>query len=130
MFDRYVFTEDSCRNYSVQGKEDGFELSTLITYYRGVPMSMIHDLQITADGASIPRENILFSTDREIWFTLDELTTAVNDKWEYGQQGWIRVKKEGGLGKGIHEISLTVAIRTAYMPVPFSGTRISQVKIA
>lgn len=130
MFDNYVFTENSLKNVAKDGKVTGFGLETLITYYRGIPCSMIHDIQVSVDGTEVPREDIRFSPDGEDYFTLDELETVTTYKWEYGTPGYVYVEKEGGLAPGEHEVSLTTTIRVAYIPVPFSGTRTRKVTVA
>ena len=123
MFDNYIFTENSFKNVKSDVKFSGFELKTLIPYYRGIPYSMIHDICIEVDGMPIDRNKIKFSADGEDWFTLSELETVTSYKWEYGTQGIIRVEQDGGLLAGQHEVSLTVIVRTAYIPVPIGGTR-------
>jgi hypothetical protein len=120
MFDNFIFTDGSFSAVSAGGKTTGFEIATLLPYYRGIPMSMINDLRVQVDGADVNREDILFSTDRETWFSLSELGTVTSYKWEYGQQGWVRVKK--ALGSGKYTVTLTVIVRTAYIPVPLEGT--------
>lgn len=130
MFDAYVFTEGTCKNIEQHGETTGFQLQTLITYYRGIPCSMIHDIKVSVDGMEVPRENIRFSPNGEDYFTLDELETVTTYKWEYGEQGTVYVVWPGGLSKGEHEVSLTTTIRVAYIPVPFSGTRTRKVIIA
>ncbi|MFV0464614.1 MAG: DUF6379 domain-containing protein [Lachnospiraceae bacterium] len=130
MFDMYVFTEDTLENIEQDQEITGFQMQTLITYYRGIPCSMVHDISVSVDGEQIPREQIRFSPDQETFFTLDELETVTSYKWEYGAQAIVRVIMPGGLSKGEHEVSLTTTIRVAYIPVPFSGTRIRNVKIA
>ena len=52
---------------------------------------------------------------------LKEAETVTSYKWEYGDPLYIRIKKDGGLSKGSHKIALTVATRTAYIPVPLEG---------
>ncbi len=130
MFDAYVFTEGSCKNKEQDGQITGFQLQTLITYYRGIPCSMIHDIKVSVDGTEVGRENICFSPDGKDFFTLEELETVTTYKWEYGEQGTVFVVCPGGLSKGEHEVTLTTTIRVAYIPVPFSGTRTRKVKIA
>ncbi|MDF2512492.1 MAG: hypothetical protein K0S04_2358 [Herbinix sp.] len=130
MFDAYVFTEGTCKNTEQHGEVTGFQLQTLITYYRGIPCSMIHDIKVSVDGAEVPRENIRFSPGGEEFFTLEELETVTTYKWEYGTPGTVYVVLPGGLVKGEHEVSLTTTIRVAYIPVPFSGTRTRKVNIA
>lgn len=130
MFDNYVFTEGSCKNVEKDGKTIGFSLQTLITYYRGIPCSMIHDVKVEVDGREVDRKDIRFSPNGEDYFTLDELTTVTTYKWEYGEQALIFVEKSGGLSAGEHEITLTTAVRVAYIPVPFAGSKTRTVVIA
>lgn len=122
MFDTNVFIEGTCKNTEVDGEIVGFELQTHITYYRGIPLSMVNDIKVKVDGEQAPREDILCSVDNgEYWFTLDEMETVVNHKWEYGEPMIVRVAKKGGLEKGNHEVELTVIVRTAYIPIPLEG---------
>jgi hypothetical protein len=130
MFDAYVFTEGTCRNVEAEGEVKGYQLQTLITYYRGIPCSMIHDIKVSVDGISVPRENIRFSPNGKDFFTLEELETVTTYKWEYGEQGTVYIVQPGGLSKGSHEVTLTTTIRVAYIPVPFSGSRTRTVNIA
>jgi len=129
MFDNNVFVENSCHNIIKDGKITGFEMGTYITYYRGIPLSMVNDIRVEVDGEKVPRENILFSADGEDWFTLEEMTTVTTYKWEYDQVAHILVKKDGGLSKGIHGVKLAVITRTAYIPVPLEGEKMRQVVI-
>lgn len=122
MFDTNVFIEGTCKNTEVNGNVVGYELQTNITYYRGIPLSMVNDIKVKVDGVQAHREDLLCSVDNgQYWFTLDEMETVVNHKWEYSEPMIIRVKKEGGLEKGNHEVELTVAVRTAYIPIPLEG---------
>lgn len=122
MFDTNVFIENSCKNVTENGTVTGFELETYITYYRGIPLSMVNDIQVSVDGKDVPRENIRCSVDQgEYWFTLDEMTTVVGHKWEFGEPMIVRVIQEGGLKKGTHEVHLKEIVRTAYIPVPLEG---------
>ena len=122
MFDNNVFIEGSCKNVLEDGRVTGFELQTNITYYRGIPLSMIEYVRISADGTEVPNEKILISVDRRDWFTLKEAETVTTYKWEYGDPLYIRVPGEG-LTKGEHKVRLTVATRTAYIPVPLEGIK-------
>ncbi len=130
MFDSNVFIEGTCRNYEENGAAAGYELQTLITYYRGIPLSMIEFIHVEADGVQEDDDAILISIDCEDWFTLKEAETVTSYKWEYGEPLYIRVKKPGGLAAGSHQVRLTLATRTAYIPVPLCGSRELPVEIA
>lgn len=129
MFDNYIFTENTFRNVEADGEICGFELKTLIPYYRGIPYSMIHDIRVQVDAKPIDREKIRFSADGQDWFTLGELETVTTYKWEYGQQGIIRVAEPGGLAPGKHRVGLTMVVRTAYIPVPIEGSRTREIMV-
>lgn len=121
MFDNNVFIEGSCKNVEEDGKVIGYEMQTHITYYRGIPLSMINFIAVEVDGIKVPREDIRFTADHIDWFTLDEMDTVSAIKWEYGEPATVRVLKEGGLSKGSHSVHLTVCTRTAYIPRPLEG---------
>ncbi|GHV42148.1 hypothetical protein AGMMS49546_19820 [Spirochaetia bacterium] len=129
MFDNYVWSDQQVRQVSKDGKVSGFELKTLITYYRGIPLSMINDFEVIVDGKKVPREKIHFSPDGAEWFTLDEMLTVATFRWEYGEEGIVFVEWEGGLSKGVHEITFRQSTRAAYIPVPFGGERTAKVTI-
>ena len=100
MFENNVFVEGSCRNVEEDGKIIGYEMETYITYYRGIPLSMVNHIKVETDGVEVPRENIRFTPDHIDWFTLDEMETVAGIKWEYDQKATVRVLQEGGLPKG------------------------------
>lgn len=129
MFDNNVFIKDTCRNVTEDGAVTGFELQTNITYYRGIPLSMVEYIRVAVDGAEQPCEDIRISVDQVDWFTLKEAETVTTYKWEYGEPLYIRVLGPG-LSAGTHRVKLTVATRTAYIPVPLEGIRAREVAIA
>ncbi len=70
-------------------------MKTLIPYYRGIPLSMIHDVKVSVDGQEVERKDILFTLDNKYFFTLDEMETVTSFKWEYGNEATVIVKKDG-----------------------------------
>ena len=129
MFDRYVFTENSCKNVLNNGEIVGFEMQTQLNYYRGIPCSMVQDVTVTVDGVDVPREEIFFSPDGIDYFTLSQLETVAEIKWEFGQKATVFVKRPGGLSQGSHEVYLATTLRIAYMPVPITGEKTRTVTI-
>ncbi|HJB88816.1 MAG TPA: hypothetical protein IAA14_05340 [Candidatus Blautia excrementigallinarum] len=122
MFENNVFLKDSCKNVVENGEIIGYEMKTHITYYRGIPLSMVNFVAVEVDGVKVPEEDIRFTADEIDWFTLKEMETVATIKWEYGVPATVRVLQKGGLSKGTHEVSLTVSTRTAYIPIPLEGT--------
>jgi len=130
MFDSNVFIEGSCHNATENGKIIGYEMQTHITYYRGIPLSMINFVEVEVDGEKVSREQIRFTSDNIDWFTLDEMETVAEIKWDYGMPATVRILQEGGLSKGTHTVRLTVCTRTAYIPFPLEGNRTREVTIS
>ncbi len=129
MFDNNVFIPGTCKNVVEDGKVIGFEMQTHITYYRAIPLSMINFLKVSVDGEEVPAEDIRFTPDNIDWFTQKEMETVGTIKWEYGVPATVRVLKDGGLTKGVHQVKLTVCTRTAYIPVPLEGSMTRKVVI-
>ncbi|MBQ9045910.1 MAG: hypothetical protein IJ112_08205 [Oscillospiraceae bacterium] len=131
MFDNNVFIEGTCKNVIEENETIGYELQTYITYYRGIPLSMVNNIRVTTDGVEVPRECLRCTVDGgEYWFTLDEMKTVTAHKWEFGEPMTVRVLCPGGLSKGTHEVDLNVIVRTAYIPVPLDGHKTRQVEIS
>jgi hypothetical protein len=129
MFDNNVFINGTCKNVIENGKTIGYEMQTHITYYRGIPLSMVNFVSVEVDNVKVPEENIRFTSDHIDWFTLKEMETVSTIKWEYGAPATVRVLQDGGLSKGNHQVRLTVCTRTAYIPVPLEGTMLRTVNI-
>lgn len=129
MFDNYLFIEGTTKNVVKDAETTGFELQTYITYYRGIPLSMIHEIKVKVDGVEVPSTDIFFTPDNKEYFSLQEMETCATYRWEYGEPGTIFIKKPGGLSKGTHDVTLSLAIRVAYIPVPFGATKTRQIEI-
>ena len=130
MFDNYVLSEGTIKNeVDKDGKVNGFSMKTRVNYYRGIPLSMVHDLEVELDGEKVDRAAVKLTMDGIDYFTADELETVTAYKWEFGDEATVFVEKEGGLSKGTHAVKLSQTIRTEYIPVPFIGHRTEQVTV-
>lgn len=127
MFDNYVFTNGTCHNVAENGKVIGFEAETRVTYYRGIPLSMVSEVEFEVDGLPVPREALRVSLDRKEWFTMAEAETVYDYKWEYGEPLVVRALVDGGLRKGEHDVTMRVKVWPAYYPMPAGGERTRKV---
>ena len=130
MFDNNVFIKGSCHKVKENNETIGFELATNITYYRGIPLSMLEYIHVYVNDKEVSQESIRISLEKKDWFTLKEAETVTTYKWEYGDPLYIRVLQDGGLPKGEQKVKLIIATRTAYIPVPLEGVREETVTIA
>ena len=129
MFDRYMICADTVRNLTSNGAVVGFEFGARIAYYRGLGLSMVEDLVVTVDGDRIPRDRIRFTVgDRT--FSLDEMETEYDARWEFGELARVSVLKEGGLPPGQHNLELMEQLRVSYMPFPIQGRDAKKVTVS
>ncbi|NHC42497.1 hypothetical protein G6549_21475 [Bacillus sp. MM2020_1] len=120
MFEQYMVCEDGFRNVVKDGAIIGFEVKLRIPYYRGIALSLINSIDLEIDGVSFPREDMTFSVETGS-FPYNELSTAINNRWEFGEKGTLFVKKENGLSEGTHKVQTIVNLRISYLPWPNIG---------
>jgi hypothetical protein len=129
MFEPYVICDDGFENVIRDGEIIGYQLKTRIAYYRGVPLSMVDEIELKVDDVPVASEKIRFSVGEES-FTLKEMETVTATKWEFGQKATLFVAKPGGLSRGEHNVFLRQTTRVAYYPFPLEGRRTRTMTIA
>ncbi|MDU6923787.1 DUF6379 domain-containing protein [Franconibacter helveticus] len=115
MFDHHIICKESIENVSSGGKVTGFRFQARLPYYRGLGLSMVEDLMVTLDGEKIERQAIRLALRGREW-TLDELETVYDDRWNFGEKATITVLKPGGLASGKHSLELAERLRISYLP--------------
>jgi hypothetical protein len=110
MFDRYIIIEDSLRN-----TDGGFAFDIRMPYYRGLGLSMVEDVTAVVDGHAFPREALTFTVHGNT-YTLDELETEYEDRWEFGEPATVTVEHPGGLAPGEHVVANEQRLRISYLP--------------
>lgn len=122
MFDKLMLCDEGFENVAENGETTGFALLARLPYYRGLGLSMIEDIGLTVDGEPIAREAIRFSVRGRTW-TLDEMASVYDDRWNFGEKARVTVTRPGGLTPGAHRIDLSVRMRVSYLPfVPTTKT--------
>lgn len=116
---RQIFDPDGFVNTGEGEKPSGFSFRFKAQYYRGITLSIVHDIRVNVDGEDFAREDISVTINGET-FTLDEMLTVIDPdyRWEFGEYATVNVKKEGGLAKGDHHIKAVQLIVPSYMPFP------------
>jgi hypothetical protein len=115
MFDHYMICTDGFCNTREGSQVTGFQFGARLPYYRGLGLSMVEDIAITVDGNAVAREDVLFCVRGKSW-TLAELESEGDERWEMGEIATLKVKKAGGLSKGGHKIELAERLRISYLP--------------
>ncbi len=116
---RQIFNPDGFKNIEENGKITGYQFQFKAQYYRGITLSIVHDISVNVDGEDAAREDISLTVNGET-FTLDQMLTVVDSdyRWEFGEYATVTVKKEGGLVAGKHHIKSVQLIVPSYMPFP------------
>ena len=110
MMDKLMIVEDSLENVA-----GGFAFLGRLPYYRGLGLSMVEDIQVTVDGETIAREDVRF-TVRGKTYSLDQMETVYDDRWNFGEKATITALKAGGLTPGKHKLEFAVRNRISYLP--------------
>ena len=116
---REIFKPDGFKNIVEGDRVTGYQFQFKAQYYRGITLSIVHNISVNVDGEDAAREDISMTVNGET-FTLDEMLTVVDPdyRWEFGEFATVNVKKEGGLAKGAHHIKAIQLIVPSYMPFP------------
>ena len=115
MMDNKMIVEGSLENYTENGAVKGVQFLGRLPYYRGLGLSMVEDIAVEIDGEAVAREDVRFSV-RGKTYTLDEMETVYDDRWNFGEQATIVALKDGGWGEGEHTVSFAVRMRVSYLP--------------
>jgi hypothetical protein len=115
MMDKHMICTDGFENVADDGRVTGFALLARLPYYRGLGLSMVEDIALTVDGAAVPRENIRLQLRGRSW-SLAEMETCYDEKWNFGEKARVIVDRPGGLAPGEHRIELAERLRISYLP--------------
>lgn len=114
MFDKYLICTDGFRNViSDTGNMEGFEVKIRIPYYRGVPLSCVDEIRITAGGQVYTNDQIRFTVPSGS-FMMSEMETVATRRWNLDEDATLRIYKPGGLTYFDQEIELLIVIRAPY----------------
>ncbi|MCI8895909.1 MAG: hypothetical protein HFI42_02115 [Lachnospiraceae bacterium] len=119
MFDQYLIRKDSLCNVYEDGKAVGFKFAVRIADYRGCFLSLHNGYYINCDGVEYPRELQKFEINGKPPRDFEEIKTCVWEHWNYDDEGFVYVAKEGGLAPGRHTIGLQQSILAQYGYMPW-----------
>ena len=118
MFDSFLIRSDSLENTVENGKVTGFKFAVRIADYRGCILSLHNGYYIEVDGVVYPREKQRFEINGKPPRSFEEIKTCVWEHWDYDDEAYVWVEKEGGLEAGMHRIGLQQSILAAYGYMP------------
>jgi hypothetical protein len=114
-YETYMICEKGFSNVESRGQIVGFRLNLRIANYRGYILSQIEDIKVAVDGVPIARPDLRVKFGaRE--YTLDQMETVTDDRWEWKQVASVTCLKPGGLDPGKHVLEVEEHIRASYLP--------------
>ena len=114
MFDSYLIRKDSLENVVENGRTTGVKFAVRIADYRGCYLSLHNGYYISVDGVVYPREVQRFEINGKPPRSFEEIKKCVWEHWDYDDEGYVYVEKEGGLTPGIHHVGLQQSILSQY----------------
>lgn len=115
-FGNSIVCDQGFKNVFVGEKVVGFQVRVRISYYRGIPASLLEGYEIVVDDEIYTNKDISFSLDGETFYTMEELGKQTKLRWEFGDKAYLRVTKPGGLKRGLHRVKVTQFINVPYLP--------------
>jgi hypothetical protein len=116
MFDRFIINDTGFRNLYEKGKPVGFVINARINYYRGIPLSMLHDVKVIIDGEEFGTDVMTFAVDGKR-YSFAEMNEISNVNWFFGDDLRIEISKPGGLVPGKKEVEMYMTPRNSYFGI-------------
>lgn len=103
------------RNTKKDGKVTGFQFKVRLPYYRGIFLSQLRPGTLYVDGEKFEKEDIIWNIKGED-YTYEEMKSDFQTHWAVTEPAVLKVKKEGGLSQGYHDITYGFCFTSSYMP--------------
>ncbi len=118
MFDNFLIREDSLQNVVRDDRIIGFRFAVRIADYRGCILSLHNGYYVSCDGEKFPTDLQRFEINGKPPRT-QEIKTCVWEHWNYDDEAYLYIEKEGGLTPGEHVIGLQQSILAQYGYMPW-----------
>lgn len=115
MLEKEVIQSVGFRNIKDGDKITGFQFKIRLPYYRGVFLSQLRPGTLYVDGEKFNREDIIWNIKGQD-YTYEEMKTNMDVHWATTELAVLKVKKDGGLSQGFHDLTYGFCFTSSYMP--------------
>lgn len=115
MLEREVIQSVGFRNIRENGSITGFQFKIRLPYYRGVFLCQLRPGTLFVDGERFEKEDIVWNVDG-VDYTWEDMKTDMDTHWSVTRPAVLKVKKEGGLSQGFHDLTYGFCFTSSYMP--------------
>lgn len=102
-------------NIYEDGKITGFQFCVRLTYYRGIFLSQLRPQKVVVDGEVFEKEQVVWNVNG-VDYTCADMEKKGDVHWNPLDVAVLKIKKEGGLAEGYHEITTGYKYSSSYMP--------------
>ena len=115
MLEAEVIQYRGFHNIEEDGKITGFQVCVRSDYYRGIWLSQLRPGRVIVDGEFFPWDTIIWNIGGKD-YTTDELAECSTGFWHVDEAAVLKVKKDGGLSQGYHDVTVRFGASCSYMP--------------
>ena len=119
--EKQVIQSVGFRNTFEDGKMTGFQFKIRLPYYRGVFLSQLMPGTLYVDGEKIEKDQITWVLNGEE-YTNEEMAGDFRTHWNPTVPMTLKVKKDGGLSQGYHDLKYGFCFTSSYMPPVLQDT--------
>jgi sugar phosphate isomerase/epimerase len=114
---------------NAKGEITGVELYARSSYYRGVPLCLVEDVQVKIDGTAYSTDKISFEIDGEV-FRFSQMASVTAFYWNFGYLATVIVDLPGGLDENKkHDVYFKYNLRTYYLPMQWGNEAVLQLGV-
>lgn len=115
MLEKEVIQSVGFRNVKEDGKITGFQIKVRLPYYRGIFLSQLRPGTLYVDDMKFEKEEIIWKINGKD-HTYEEMKEDMQTHWAVTEPAVLKLKKEGGLSQGFHDLILGFCFTSSYMP--------------
>lgn len=115
MLEKEVIQSVGFRNVKEDGKITGFQIKVRLPYYRGIFLSQLRPGTLYVDDMKFEKEEIIWNINGKD-HTYEEMKEDMQTHWAVTEPAVLKLKKEGGLSQGFHDLILGFCFISSYMP--------------
>ncbi len=113
--EKQVIQSVGFRNITENGKITGFQFRIRLPYYRGIFLSQIMPGTLYVDGETFTKDQITWCLNGEE-YSNEQMSTDFKTHWNPLTCMVLKVRKEGGLKQGYHDLKYGFCFTSSYMP--------------
>ncbi len=114
MLEREVIQSVGFRNIKEGDKITGFQFKIRLPYYRGIFLCQLMLGTVVVDGEKFTPNDYVWNVHGKD-YTAEELEEVTDVHWIVTEPVVVKVKKEGGLAQGYHDLTYGFCFTSSYM---------------